>query len=466
MVWGSTSLQSASLMTAFQNESQPGFQSAFQPDLFLLNQNSAFPGSENVATQTSFQQDASAATMSCMLENAGVFDPQAISFESWVSDNPVSGTSLAASPQSPTSARSIPVKVGPSSSSSSSSPASLSLPSKSQLILHKVKDGKIEKKKGEAAGQFVIMTPSSINAQVGRPNRFECPEVIRASQRGRKGPLANDIKEDALLVRRRGACFCCHSRKVKCDKERPCKHCKRLMLQVPQVVCWQFQDFIPYLFPGFMRSHFKKQEMAEFLRDNVESFQVGGFEQACEVELFSGQRFSAVLTVKAKFFTPRTCDVLQHWHLNPAQGQAYLESNGSAPIGIDFQTSTQRDELRKKARAYVREIVNDPIYADQITDSLKRNTDLPTKLLRIIQRYAQQSDVCSRAPPFQIFSWLTKTVTDGPAGTVYVCDALYHDAPPVHHPKIGLPSPTLRAHIAEQSLGNTTRARTTGQVPH
>lgn len=47
---------------------------------------------------------------------------------------------------------------------------------------------------------------------------------MRASQRGRKGPLAQEAKHQALQVRRRGACFCCHSRKVKCDKERPCKH--------------------------------------------------------------------------------------------------------------------------------------------------------------------------------------------------------------------------------------------------
>ncbi|KJK78529.1 hypothetical protein H634G_06227 [Metarhizium anisopliae BRIP 53293] len=279
--------------------------------------------------------------------------------------------------------------------SSPKSPAIKSEFSKSPIALRKVKDAKIEKKTKKPAdsqsGKFVIVTPNSINAHAGRPNPFECFEAMRATQRGRKGPLAYETKENALQVRRVGACFCCHSRKVKCDKERPCKHCKRLMLHVPQVVCWQFQDFIPVLFPEFIRAHFKKDEMVKFLKDNVDGFVVRGVSQPCEVELFCGLRFSAVLRVKAKFFTAKTCDVLQHWHTNPQGGSQNLQANGSAPIGLEFNTTAQRDDLRKKVKAYVADIINEPFYAEQVTDSV-RSTQLPVKILRIVQTYAKQSD--------------------------------------------------------------------------
>lgn len=281
----------------------------------------------------------------------------------------------------------------PGSSSSKSPAIKAESPSgKSPISIRKVKVGKVEKnKKAEQSGKFVIMTPTSINAHAGKPNPFECFEAMRATQRGRKGPLANETKENALQVRRRGACFCCHSRKVKCDKERPCKHCKRLMLQVPQLVCWQFQDFLTTLFPDFIRGHFKKDEMSKFLRDNVDGFHVGGVEQLCDVELFSGPRFSTTLPIRAKFFTAKTCDVLQHWHLNLDRARVDVQANGSAPIGVEFTTGSQREELRRRAKSYIQDITNEPLYAEQVTDSF-RSTRLPTKILGIVQRFAQQTD--------------------------------------------------------------------------
>ncbi|KAL3964761.1 hypothetical protein ACCO45_001765 [Purpureocillium lilacinum] len=256
--------------------------------------------------------------------------------------------------------------ASPGSSSSKSPAIKAESPSgKLPTSTRKVKAGKVEKnKKPEQSGKFVIMTPT---------------------------PLANDTKESALQVRRLGACFCCHSRKVKCDKERPCKHCKRLMLHVPQLVCWQFQDFLTTLFPDFIRGHFRKDEMSKFLRDNVEGFHVGGVEQPCDIELFSGHRFSATMPIRAKFFTAKTCDVLQHWHLNLDKARLDIQANDSAPIGLEFGTGTQREELRKRAKSYIQEIVNEPQYAEQVTDSF-RSTRLPTKVLRIVQQYAQQSD--------------------------------------------------------------------------
>ncbi|KAH6606780.1 hypothetical protein Trco_005933 [Trichoderma cornu-damae] len=287
---------------------------------------------------------------------------------------------------------SSPSQLSTASSSSPKSPAVKSEGSgKSARAMHKVIGGKVEKSKGESSSKFVIVTPTTISARAGKPNPFECFEAMRTTQKGRKGPLANETKESALQVRRVGACFCCHSRKVKCDKERPCKHCKKLMLQVPQVVCWQFQDFLPVLFPEFIRGHFKKDAMASFIADNVEGFTVDGTERFCSVELSSGPRFTATLTLQAKFFTAKTCDVLQHWHLSTGKEHVHLQSQGSAPIGIEANKGPQKDEMKKLTKGYIQALVNEPLLAHQLTDSF-RSTRLPTKILSIIQAFAKKSD--------------------------------------------------------------------------
>lgn len=112
-----------------------------------------------------------------------------------------------------------PTQSSPSNNSRFSSPQSPLVKeehTKTPSPIRKIRgSGKVEKRKAETPGKFVIMTPNLINAQSGKPNPFECFEAMRTTQRGRKGPLANETKESALQVRRLGACFCCHSRKVK-----------------------------------------------------------------------------------------------------------------------------------------------------------------------------------------------------------------------------------------------------------
>lgn len=288
---------------------------------------------------------------------------------------------------------SSPSQLSTASSSSPKSPAVKSEgSSRSGKAMRKVIGAKVEKNKSDSSSKFVIVTPTTISARAGKPNPFECFEAMRTTQKGRKGPLANETKESALQVRRVGACFCCHSRKVKCDKERPCKHCKKLMLQVPQVVCWQFQDFLPVLFPEFIRGHFKKDIMASFITENVEGFTVNGAEQFCSVELSSGPRFATTLTLQAKFFTAKTCDVLQHWHLSTEKDHVDLQSQGSAPIGIEVSKGPQKDEMKKLTKGYIQALVNEPLLADQLTD-LFRSTRLPTKILSIVQKFAKRSDV-------------------------------------------------------------------------
>ncbi|UPK89781.1 hypothetical protein LCI18_000716 [Fusarium solani-melongenae] len=281
-----------------------------------------------------------------------------------------------------------------SQSSFSSNKASYGSSSgKSSTQIRKVKTGKVEKKKTEQSGKFVIVTPNSISAHAGRPNPFECFEAMtRTSQRGRKGPLANATKENALQVRRLGACFCCHSRKVKCDKERPCKSCKKLMMQVPQVVCWQFQDFVPILFPDFIRGHLRKEVMSKFTAESIVSFQVNGVEQGCSVELFSGGRFQAVLAIEAKFFTPKTPDIIQHWHMvNVGPDRVELQSNGAAAIAVELEKTAERDNLKKRTKRYIQELITEPGFVDQVTESF-RSTQLPRKILGIIKQYADETE--------------------------------------------------------------------------
>jgi hypothetical protein len=260
--------------------------------------------------------------------------------------------------------------------------------------VRKVAADKVDKrkKKDDMAGNFVIVTPTSMSASSGKPNPYECFEHMRATHKGRKGPLASATKKNALQVRRLGACFCCHSRKVKCDKERPCKNCTKLAVTVPQVVCWQFQDFLTVLFPDFLRTHLRKDEVTNYIRNNVDDFGVGGRPHPCEVELYSGPTFTSTLTLNASFFTAKTIEVMQHWHVVSGSDRVDLMAHNSAPIGVDLSQSTAREELRKRTKSYVQQLIKEPSFATQVTDSL-RSTTLPRTVLSLVQTFAEQTDV-------------------------------------------------------------------------
>ncbi|KAI1330368.1 hypothetical protein F5Y16DRAFT_362935 [Xylariaceae sp. FL0255] len=251
---------------------------------------------------------------------------------------------------------------------------------------------RVEKKQKPAAAldNFVVVTPDTINQQSGKPNPYECFEAIRGTHRGRTGPLANQVAKSALNVRRKGACFCCRSRKVKCDEERPCKNCTKISAQVPQIVCWQFSDFLPVLFPDFIRGHFKKEAMTRFITDNVAEFHDSNAPEPLAVELSSGSAFGATLTIPASFFTPNTNEILQHWHMGTGIYQLDLHVRSAAPVGVNPADSGQQEALKRRAREYVQNLVDEPRYAEQVTDSL-RNTHLPRRILKIVQHYAQQS---------------------------------------------------------------------------
>ncbi|ROT42809.1 hypothetical protein SODALDRAFT_24340 [Sodiomyces alkalinus F11] len=262
--------------------------------------------------------------------------------------------------------------------------------------VHGVKSGRIEKNKrkqpaGLEESQFVIVTPSAMSAANGKPNRWECLEAGRMTQRGRKGPLTETSKETARKVRQRGACFCCRIRKVKCGEERPCKTCKKLALAVPQVICWQFEDFNTVLFPDFIRTHFKKDQMASWISENVAPLAAvpGQYRQPVEVELFSGVRFAAVLKVPAKLFSPKTREVQQHLHMLPGQDRMDLQVCWTAPLALDADTKTAKDMMKERAKDYIRDLALDPVCADQVTETCK--TGLPRQILAIAQAYANRT---------------------------------------------------------------------------
>jgi hypothetical protein len=251
-------------------------------------------------------------------------------------------------------------------------------------------------------------TGSTTSALPNPAALFECFDALARgpSQRGRKGPLATDTKQSALQVRRMGACFSCHARKVRCDCERPCRSCVRLATQVPQVVCWQFADFTGVLFPEFVRGHLRREEVVRFVEANVESFTVAGVEVPCTVRLVSGVGFTkAVLEVKAKGFTARTPDVLQHWHVVVGRGGVDLHSRGAAPIGLEVTTASsaaeggssgsggdaQKSELKRRLREYIQAIVDEPRFAELVTPP-PQHTELPRRVLRIVHDYANRCD--------------------------------------------------------------------------
>ncbi|KAK0711007.1 hypothetical protein B0H67DRAFT_271183 [Lasiosphaeris hirsuta] len=241
-----------------------------------------------------------------------------------------------------------------------------------------------------SSSMFLIVTPDSVNAHADKSNPFDCHDAMRSSQRGRKGPLANETKESALKVRRLGACFHCHARKVKCGEDRACGSCLKLQQHVPHAMCWQFDDFDAVLFPDFIRGHFAKDKMSEFIRDNIAGFTINGVERPCTVELFSGTQFNARLSIKAKFFTAKTDDVVHHYHLQHAYGKPDLQRRDAAAIGLETEGNSHKEELRKKLDKYIQAIVAEPAFAEMVTDS--RHTRLPRTLLRIVQDYAQRSD--------------------------------------------------------------------------
>ena len=197
-----------------------------------------------------------------------------------------------------------------------------------------------------------------------------------------------------MLPRRmHGACFCCHSRKVKCDLERPCKNCKKIIVQVPQIVCWRFNDFLGILFPEYIRGHLAKDQMTKFFSENIAGFHVQGVEQVCSIELFSGPLFNTVLAIKAKFFTPKTDEVRSHWQLQNIGGnRVELKSNRAANIGVELDNTAERDTLKKRTKRYIQDLLTEPYFVDQVTDNFQ-STCLPQKVLRIVKQYADETEV-------------------------------------------------------------------------
>ena len=241
------------------------------------------------------------------------------------------------------------------------------------------------------------MTPNTISAHAGKTNPYESQDATRPSQRGRKGPLANATKENALQVRRRGACFHCHARKVKCDMDRPCKNCQKLITDIPQVICWRFTDFVPILFPTFIRGHFDNKAVYSFSKDNVGNFRIHGLERPCEVVMSSGLRFATTLRVHAKYFTAKGDDVTKHWHLSVQGHLVQLHNEASAPIGLETLTESPKDELKKmlnsSLRRYFEALIKEPAFAEQVTETLVQKSVVPRFVMQIVHQFFQSSSV-------------------------------------------------------------------------
>ncbi|CAK7215592.1 hypothetical protein SCUCBS95973_002527 [Sporothrix curviconia] len=242
--------------------------------------------------------------------------------------------------------------------------------------------------------RFVIFTPKTISTHAGtgsRFNPFECFEAMSATQKGRKGPLAEEVKESALQVRRAGACFCCHSRKVKCDAQLPCKNCIKLATHLPQAMCWRFDDFLGPLFPTLIRSHFRKDVMATFISDNIGAF---SSDTPHTIHLSSGMVFKSTLEIRnvRTFQPPPTSIALTHAHLKTANDQIQLSIQNSLPVALDLTNSSavgaslQQEKIKKTLRTYVDAIIKEDAYIDTVTARLQ-GSELPKTILTITRDF-------------------------------------------------------------------------------
>ncbi|KAM0269256.1 hypothetical protein ACHAQH_009796 [Verticillium albo-atrum] len=254
----------------------------------------------------------------------------------------------------------------------------------------KAKPAGVQKtKKPTEKNSFVVVTSEQANifAAAGRLDCFD--GGLRTTQRGRKGPLATSTKEAALEVRRVGACFCCKSRKVRCDAAGTCKNCKKIRAGTPQVVCWRFPEFIPVLFPDFMRTHLRRGAMAEFMMEHLGPSP--HFSETHQIELSSGDLFRATLVLKALTFKPMDENAHHGWHTQIKNDQVQLYKQDSVPLLLDLETGSQKDVINRKIKEYISALSTEPKYAEQITEKLD-HTSLPKKILNIVQTYAKKTD--------------------------------------------------------------------------
>ncbi|EEY20916.1 conserved hypothetical protein [Verticillium alfalfae VaMs.102] len=244
-------------------------------------------------------------------------------------------------------------------------------------------------KKDVDKASFFVFTAEQVNiaTAAGRSNCFD--GGIHTTQRGRKGPLATSTKEAALKVRIKGACFCCKSRKVKCDADGDCRNCRKLRTGTPQLVCWRFPEFIPVLFPEFMRTHLRRDEMAEFIREHVGMSSRSS--ESYQIELHSGDRFQTTLVLKALTFQPKDDDAHHGWHSRINKDEVQLHKQDSVPLLLDLETDSQKEAVKRKISTYISSLSTEKHYAKQITEELG-DLALPGKILNLVQGYARKTD--------------------------------------------------------------------------
>lgn len=337
---------------------------------------------------------------------------------------PENAAHLSVPVQQPYPAPSVPVP-GPSSSSHATS---------KPIAIHKTRgNARVQKKKASPSpsavsfttisstaavvnfsgeNKFVVITPQSISQNAAKGSSAalfggkDAEGSNRTTLRGRKGPLAISTAVSALQVRRIGACFCCHARKVSCEETRPCRRCEKLKLTVPEVICWQFSDFTEVIFPGWLKAHLKREGAKgaeEYVRGNVASFLVRFREDEEESEkpiklrLTLGRGFNkdAMLTVFAKFFTP-TPDApdATRWYTtreHPDGHGIVLEESPATPIALPYGWLDQREELRRHLRQFHEGLYNEDKWAYLLTQSCEHTTEIPTRVLPILRRYANES---------------------------------------------------------------------------
>lgn len=209
------------------------------------------------------------------------------------------------------------------------------------------------------------------------------------------------------------------------------------------------------LFPSFMRSHFKKEQMASFMQENLDNIQM---HQTLIIELYSGPSFASVLRLPARAFRPKTERVQKHYHLFSVREKINMQECKSAPLVLELDTNAQKDNLKKAAKEYVLAMTREPCYVSQTTDSIK-HTDVPRRIMNIVQQYANRTDVSPRFDsPIGVSHVLKVAVRHGQKGTGHLQRALCHDATPLPDTRVDSRSPGSQRHSCQRDGHDTARS--------
>jgi hypothetical protein len=140
-----------------------------------------------------------------------------------------------------------------------------------------------------------------------------------------------------------------------------------------------FNDFQRALFPGFLHTHLQKEQVANFLAENVHHFN-----EQVDVEITVGPAFGS-LKLSAFIFEPRGTEILtDHRLVSEVEGKPFqVVSHDCLPVGICGLSTT---ELKRTCKNYLTDMVEADAFIEEVCG--KDGTQIPRKILQSVIRYS------------------------------------------------------------------------------